>query len=199
MHRNVRPLRATIAAVLALAGTLASSAAMAQAQTTPCHFQLGFQALHDAVPDAVGQCLENEHYNAIGDSNQLTTGGLLAWRKADNWTAFTDGYRTWVNGPDGVQQRLNTERYPWEHDLQPIGTPAPPAPSTDTVPPVMTTTNVAQATPDTTTQAAMGSGTAGASTATPAPLLDSSGNSVICRDGTLLSPGGSCAAHGGRF
>lgn len=27
-----------------------------------------------------------------------------------------DGYRTWVIGPAGVQQRLNTERFPFEHD-----------------------------------------------------------------------------------
>ena len=37
--------------------------------------------------------------------------GLLVWRKADNHTAFTDGYRTWVNGPYGLQVRLNTARF----------------------------------------------------------------------------------------
>jgi len=26
---------------------------------------------------------------------------VLVWRKADNRTAFTDGYRTWINGPRG--------------------------------------------------------------------------------------------------
>ena len=36
------------------------------------------------------------------------------WRKADNWTAFTDGYRTWINGPHGLQARLNTEQFDWE-------------------------------------------------------------------------------------
>ena len=86
---------------------------------------------------------ENEHYNAIGDSNQQTTGGLLAWRKADNWTAFTDGYRTWINGPNGLEQRLNTERFEWEQDPPapapeptPVPTPAPVAvecPDGDTV------------------------------------------------------------------
>ena len=40
--------------------------------------------------------------------------GLLVWRKADNHTAFTDGYRTWVDGPKGVQKRLNTQRFAWE-------------------------------------------------------------------------------------
>ena len=86
-----------------------------------CQFVLGFKTLRDLVGhDIVGDCLEGEHYNAIGDSVQQTTGGLLAWRKADNWTAFTDGYRTWVNGPDGLQQRLNTERFEWEADYAEI-------------------------------------------------------------------------------
>ena len=86
-----------------------------------CQFVLGFKLLRDLIGhDIVGDCLDNEHYNAIGDSNQHTTGGLLAWRKADNWTAFTDGYRTWVNGPNGLQQRLNTERFEWEADYAAI-------------------------------------------------------------------------------
>ena len=87
-----------------------------------CQFVLGFETLRDLIGhDIVGECLENEHYNAIGDSNQHTTGGLLAWRKADNWTAFTDGYRTWVHGPNGLQQRLNTERFEWGSRLRPRG------------------------------------------------------------------------------
>ena len=89
----------------------------ASAQAADCEFRLGFNTLRDLIGhEIVGECLENEDYNAIGDSNQQTTGGLMAWRKADNWTAFTDGYRTWVNGPFGVKQRLNTERYFWEGD-----------------------------------------------------------------------------------
>src|SRR5581483_12048955 len=80
-----------------------------------CTFQLGFRALHDLAPDVVGDCRVDEHHNpANGDALQETTRGLLVWRKADNFTAFTDGYRTWVNGPLGLQTRLNTERFPWE-------------------------------------------------------------------------------------
>ena len=98
-----------------------------------CQFVLGFKTLRDLIGhDIVGECLEGEHYNAIGDSVQQTTGGLLAWRKADNWTAFTDGYRTWVNGPNGLQQRLNTERFEWEADYASFATPEArptPAPS----------------------------------------------------------------------
>ena len=85
-----------------------------------CKFVLGFatlKALIDEVegPDKVGQCLENEHFSPEkGAALQQTTGGLLVWRKADNRTAFTDGYRTWINGPYGLQVRLNTEHFDWE-------------------------------------------------------------------------------------
>ena len=100
-----------------------------------CQFVLGFKSLRDLIGhDIVGECLDNEHYNVIGDSNQHTTGGLLAWRKADNWTAFTDGYRTWVNGPNGLQQRLNTERFEWEADYAPGGGIATPTPAPTTPP-----------------------------------------------------------------
>ena len=82
-----------------------------------CQFVLGFATLRNLIGhEIVGECLENEHYEANGDSLQQTTGGLLVWRKADNWTAFTDGYRTWINGPNGLEQRLNTERFEWEVD-----------------------------------------------------------------------------------
>ena len=84
-----------------------------------CVFQLGFKALRDLIPDVVGECLENERHDPeTGMTLQDTTSGQLIWRKADNWTAFTDGQHTWINGLEGLQQRLNTERFPWE-------TPAP--------------------------------------------------------------------------
>ncbi len=80
-----------------------------------CQFVLGFATLRDLIGhEIIGECLENEHHNEIGDSVQQITGGLLVWRKADNWTAFTDGYRTWINGPNGLEQRLNIEYLPWE-------------------------------------------------------------------------------------
>jgi hypothetical protein len=88
----------------------------------PCGFALGFKAIADQIPGMVGQCLEDEHFNiANGNAEQRTTahhgnGGLLVWRKADNWTAYTDGYWSWVNGPYGLQKRLNAERFPWEGD-----------------------------------------------------------------------------------
>jgi predicted Rdx family selenoprotein len=84
-----------------------------------CTFVLGFQAIHQMIPSVVGDCVTNEFHNPeTGDGLQLTANGLLVWRKADNWTAFTDGYRTWVNGPFGLQTRLNTQRFDWERDRQ---------------------------------------------------------------------------------
>jgi beta propeller repeat protein len=82
----------------------------------PCAFTLGFKALRDQIPGVVGECLENEWHNAQnGDALQQTSGGLLAWRKADNWTAFTNGSITWLNGPCGLQTRPNVGPfYNWE-------------------------------------------------------------------------------------
>ena len=78
-------------------------------------FQLGFKMLADQIPSVVGEPLEEEHFDpSTGDMLQRTTTGLMVWRKADNWTAFTDGSRTWVNGPQGLQERSNAERFAWE-------------------------------------------------------------------------------------
>ena len=103
-----------------------------------CQFVLGFKTLRDLIGhEIVGECLENEHHGDNGDGLQQTTGGLMVWRKADNWTAFTDGYRTWINGPNGLVQRLNTERFAWEADYAPGGGIATPTP-TPTPPPTPT-------------------------------------------------------------
>jgi hypothetical protein len=84
-----------------------------------CQFVLGFKTFHDLLPSTVGDCLVNEHHNPQnGDALQETSKGLLVWRKSDNFTAFTDGYHTWVNGPLGMQKRLNTEQFPWETTSQ---------------------------------------------------------------------------------
>ena len=102
--------RLAILFALALFLLLPTSVAAAE-----CQFILGFKSLRDLIGhEIVGECLENEHHSANGDALQHTTGGLLVWRKADNWTAFTDGYRSWVNGPYGLEQRFNVELLPWE-------------------------------------------------------------------------------------
>jgi len=95
---------------------LVLSANLAFAQEKPA-FKLGFKAMADQIPNVVGEPVENEHYGPNGDSLQQTTTGLMVWRKSDNWTAFTDGSQAWIIGPYGIQQRLNTERFPWERDL----------------------------------------------------------------------------------
>ena len=92
-----------------------------------CTFDRGFKALRDLIGHhVVGDCLENEHYNAIGDSNQQTTRGLMVWRKLDNHTVFTDGYHTWIRTGNGFAVRLNTDRFEWENDPpEPTPTPTP--------------------------------------------------------------------------
>ncbi len=77
-------------------------------------FKLGFGALAGQIPEGAGQPLEDEHYGANGDALQRTTRGLMVWRKADNWTAFTDGAVTWINGPEGLQSRPNDQKFGWE-------------------------------------------------------------------------------------
>ena len=75
-----------------------------------CTFQLGFKALHDLIPDIVGDCVDNESHNPeTGETRQSTTNGTLVWIKADNSTSFTDGQRIWSYGPDGS---LNVEILP---------------------------------------------------------------------------------------
>ena len=106
MRRLVVSITAALVIALAFGG-------VALAQAKP-EFKLGFKALADQVPDVVGEPLENEHWGANGDSLQQTTTGLMVWRKHDNWTAFTNGARTWINGPAGVQDRGNDDRFDWE-------------------------------------------------------------------------------------
>ncbi len=85
-----------------------------------CKLAAGFAMLTALIdetegPDKVGVCLENRHVNPEnGDILQQTTGGLLVRRAADNRAAFTDGHRTWISGPHGLQARLNTEQLDWE-------------------------------------------------------------------------------------
>jgi hypothetical protein len=80
----------------------------------PCAFVLGFGALEAQIPAAIGLCLEDQTFAANGDAQQRTTGGLLMWRKADNRTAFADGVRTWIAGPDGLVSRPNAAPFSWE-------------------------------------------------------------------------------------
>ncbi|HEX2924483.1 MAG TPA: hypothetical protein VHS28_10725 [Chloroflexota bacterium] len=127
---SVSPATLVALAIAALAPLLPSS-------DNPPQFRLGFKLVADQIPSIVGRPLEEEHHNPLnGDAIQSTSAGLMVWRKADNWTAFTDGWRSWVNGPLGLQERGNDERFPWEAailGLPPTATPRPTSP-----PPVAT-------------------------------------------------------------
>src|SRR5207249_2911262 len=81
------------------------------------------------IPDTVGDCVADAVSLPSGDAQQQTTNGMLVWRKADNWTAFTDGTTTWINGPQGVQSRPSDQRFPWE---PPPPTPTPALPTAPT-------------------------------------------------------------------
>ena len=108
--------------VLTIAGLFLAAAAPAHAQTAPsCQFVLGFSTLHGMDAGDIGDCVDDQSSADNGDAQQHTTKGLMVWRKADNWTAFTNGYQTWINGPTGLAVRLNTQRYPWEADYNAPG------------------------------------------------------------------------------
>lgn len=140
-------------AVAFLIALLGPSPAMAQ--SAPCQYILGFATLHSLDPADIGDCTDNQAFAGNGDAQQHTTKGLMAWRKADNWTAFTNGYWTWINGPNGLAKRLNTERFSWEANpdgLPLAGTPArvgppeayPPASSPGAVDPRVTQADIQQ-------------------------------------------------------
>lgn len=110
--------------MVVLLGVSVSVTVLAQ---SAAEFRLGFKALADQIPDVVGVPLEQEHYGANGDSLQQTNKGLMVWRKADNATVFTNGARTWANGPYGVMERANDERFEWEAPDAPAATVVPTA------------------------------------------------------------------------
>ncbi|MFI5267564.1 MAG: CAP domain-containing protein [Chloroflexota bacterium] len=116
----------------ALAALLLGRPGAVRAQPAACQFQLAFKVLHDAAPADVGDCRDNQAITPAGDAQQHTTKGLLVWRRADNWTAFTNGNRTWLLGPQGVVSRLNTERFFWEAGA-PSGDSVVAPPNTGTV------------------------------------------------------------------
>lgn len=111
--------RTAVAAILTVPLLFAAVPAGPAAASQHCRFVLGFHTLHEMIPNIVGECVTNQVHNPEnGDALQYTTNGMLVWRKSDNFTAFTNGYRTWVNGPFGLQTRLNTERFAWEENQQ---------------------------------------------------------------------------------
>ncbi len=112
MRRNM-PVMQRLAAAIVLTLALTMQHQSAAAQT--CALVLGFAALRDRIPEIVGLCTANVEYDAVtGDGVQTTSNGVLVWRKSDNLAAFTNGSETWVDGPFGLQRRLNSQRFSWE-------------------------------------------------------------------------------------
>jgi hypothetical protein len=72
-----------------------------------CVSRPAFAALVSSVGgETIGACLEPEATDpANGDVQQRTIGGLLAFAKADNVAAFTDGTTTWYACPSGIEKR----------------------------------------------------------------------------------------------
>jgi hypothetical protein len=123
MKTMTRALLPLIAAVSMYLLAFPGSSALAASE-----FRLGFATLASMIPQLAGAPLEDEWHNpTTGDTLQQTTTGMMVWRKADNWTAFTDGHTTWINGPYGVQARLNNQRFVWEAASPPPAAGAPAA------------------------------------------------------------------------
>jgi len=102
--------------------------ARAQQPPRPCQYIRDFKRLHDLAPDSIGACTSRRVFAANGDVLQYTANGLIVRRKADNWTAFTDGHITLIDGPRGLLSRANDDRFAWEHDAatsRPEDLPAP--------------------------------------------------------------------------
>jgi hypothetical protein len=113
-YRVAMTTRRTVS-ILAVLSSLSLPMLSTPARPEGCSFSLGFAALRHLIPRRVGRCLASARYDpCLGELLQDATGGVLIWRTADTWTGFTDGSRTWVLGPHGLQQRLSTQRFSWE-------------------------------------------------------------------------------------
>ena len=101
-----------LVAVLALAGSAPAELA------SRCEIGGRFLVLSEPLPDLIGSCVGPEVLNAeTGDIQQPVDGGVLVLRSADNTPMFTDGWQTWLAGPNGIETRLNSERLTWEPSL----------------------------------------------------------------------------------
>jgi broad specificity phosphatase PhoE len=67
----------------------------------------------------VGECRENERQiPGNGNAEQRTANGILIYRALDGRLLFSTDSRTWINGPEGLIDRPNNERFAWEGDRQ---------------------------------------------------------------------------------
>jgi hypothetical protein len=111
--------------LVTLAFVIALLPAAPRAAAAECTFEFGFRELHDLIPDVTGDCQHDASYASTdGDGIQPTANGVMIWRKAHNLILFTNGWRTWLLGPCGLQSRANGERLPWERgEACPDGSP----------------------------------------------------------------------------
>ena len=54
----------------------------------------------------------------LNNSNSLQ--GYMVWNKATNTMRWTDGFQTYTYSSCGLQRRLNTQSWLWEHNPQVI-------------------------------------------------------------------------------
>jgi hypothetical protein len=112
---SVAPATSTETAVLSLQAQAAAVSPSPEPEPDGCRFGPRFADLRDRLgAEMVGDCLEPRHLADNGDALQATTNGLLIERKAGGSVAFSNGSQTWIDGPQGLQQRSNNERFGWE-------------------------------------------------------------------------------------
>ena len=100
---------------VALVAVLAVSGQVPTGLAAQCEIRPRFRVLAEALPELIGNCVASEALNGeTGDIEQPVDGGVLVLRSADNTPVFTDGWQTWVAGPNGIETRLNSERLAWE-------------------------------------------------------------------------------------
>ena len=100
---------------VALVAVLAVSGQVPTGLAAQCEIRPRFRVLAEALPELIGNCVAPEALNGeTGDIEQPVDGGVLVLRSADNTPTFTDGWQTWVAGPNGIETRLNSERLAWE-------------------------------------------------------------------------------------
>lgn len=101
-----------VALVSALVGAFAV-AGVAAAQEE-IDFELGFKQFHDLTPELIGDPVEPERHDVIGNAFQLTTGGFLVWHRLGNVMDFTNGFQTFVLTSEGLLERTNESKFPFE-------------------------------------------------------------------------------------
>ena len=131
-----------------LTGLLAAAPTGTALAQGGCRLEQRFVAIHDQVPEIVGECAEAPRTNATnGNVEQRTTKGELVWRSADNRAVFTNGSMTWIIGPNGLQSRANSTTFDWEAipvAVQSTGPSSSPAPSTTMAAPVLSVAEIAE-------------------------------------------------------